>query len=403
MKYFALRTRRLLAFIAGAVYVFSGISKLLDPVGAELVMEAYMDFFHVGFMSFAAKPLAVALALLEAVLGSALMTGVWRKVAAISAFALQGFFTLVTIVLVVFNPEMDCGCFGNVAHLSHIQSFVKNVVLCLMLVGAFVPLRELGVPKARKYVSFAIVTLSLLLFTVWSWMHIPLVDYTEFAPGALLRSAESAELFEDEKYQSVFVYEKDGKQEIFSLSDLPDSTWTFVEARTEVREGGDTESSVVLSIYDRDGMYHDEEVSSGKVMVVSVYRMQDAGWERIADYVSELRKSGFRTLVLVSGLPQEIDQVMEGLTPAQVNVLHQDMYMSDFKTLVSLNRSNGGLTYFSEGYLISKWASRSVPDADELSQIYKDDETEILLGRTSTSRLYFQGFKLFLFALMLLV
>ena len=403
MKYFALRTRRLLAFIAGAVYVFSGISKLLDPVGAELVMEAYMDFFHVGFMSFAAKPLAVALALLEAVLGSALMTGVWRKVAAISAFALQGFFTLVTIVLVVFNPEMDCGCFGNVAHLSHIQSFVKNVVLCLMLVGAFVPLRELGVPKARKYVSFAIVTLSLLLFTVWSWMHIPLVDYTEFAPGALLRSAESAELFEDEKYQSVFVYEKDGKQEIFSLSDLPDSTWTFVEARTEVREGGDTESSVVLSIYDRDGMYHDEEVSSGKVMVVSVYRMQDAGWERIADYVSELRKSGFRTLVLVSGLPQEIDQVMEGLTPEQVNVLHQDMYMSDFKTLVSLNRSNGGLTYFSEGYLISKWASRSVPDADELSQIYKDDETEILLGRTSTSRLYFQGFKLFLFALMLLV
>lgn len=403
MKYFALRTRRLLAFIAGAVYVFSGISKLLDPVGAELVMEAYMDFFHVGFMSFAAKPLAVALALLEAVLGSALMTGVWRKVAAIAAFALQGFFTLVTIVLVVFNPEMDCGCFGNVAHLSHIQSFVKNVVLCLMLVGAFVPLRELGVPKARKYVSFAIVTLSLLLFTVWSWMHIPLVDYTEFAPGALLRSAESAELFEDEKYQSVFVYEKDGKQEVFSLSDLPDSTWTFVEARTEVREGGDTESSVVLSIYDRDGMYHDEEVSSGKVMVVSVYRMQDAGWERIADYVSELRKSGFRTLVLVSGLPQEIDQVMEGLTPEQVNVLHQDMYMSDFKTLVSLNRSNGGLTYFSEGYLISKWASRSVPDADELSQIYKDDETEILLGRTSTSCLYFQGFKLFLFALMLLV
>lgn len=403
MKYFALRTRRLLAFIAGAVYVFSGISKLLDPVGAELVMEAYMDFFHVGFMSFAAKPLAVALALLEAVLGSALMTGVWRKVAAIAAFALQGFFTLVTIVLVVFNPEMDCGCFGNVAHLSHIQSFVKNVVLCLMLVGAFVPFRELGVPKARKYVSFAIVTLSLLLFTVWSWMHIPLVDYTEFAPGALLRSAESAELFEDEKYESVFVYEKDGKQEVFSLNNLPDSTWTFVEARTEVREGGDTESSVVLSIYDRDGMYHDEEVSSGKVMVVSVYRMQDAGWERIADYVSELRKSGFRTLVLVSGLPQEIDQVMEGLTPEQVNVLHQDMYISDFKTLVSLNRSNGGLTYFSEGYLISKWASRSVPDADELSQIYKDDETEILLGRTSTSRLYFQGFKLFLFALMLLV
>ena len=403
MKYFALRTRRLLAFIIGAVYVFSGISKLLDPVGAGLVMDAYMDFFHIGFMSFAAKPLAVALALFEAVLGSALMTGVWRKITAIAAFAMQGFFTLLTIVLVVFNPEMDCGCFGNVAHLSHIQSLAKNIVLCLMLVGAFVPFRELGVPMIKKYVSFSIVSISLILFTTWSWMHIPLVDYTEFAPGVLLRSAESADSFDEDRFESVFVYEKEGRQEIFSLNDLPDSSWTFVEARTEVREGGDTESSVVLSIYDSDGMYHDDAAASGKVMVVSVYRPQDAGWDRIADFAAVSRKSGFRTLVLVSGLPQEIEQSMEGLTPEQGDVLHQDMYMSDFKTLVSLNRSNGGVTYFSDGYLISKWAFRSAPDADELALTYIEDETEIMAERTSHARLTFQGFKLFLFALMLLV
>ena len=403
MKYFALRTRRLLAFIIGAVYVFSGISKLLDPVGAGLVMDAYMDFFHVGFMSFAAKPLAVVLALCEAVLGTALMTGVWRKITAIAAFAMQGFFTLLTIVLVVFNPEMDCGCFGNVAHLSHIQSLAKNVALCLMLVGAFVPFRELGVPMIKKYVSFSIVSISLILFTTWSWMHIPLVDYTEFAPGVLLRSAEPTDSFDEDRFESVFVYEKDGRQETFSLNDLPDSTWTFVEARTEVREGGDTESSVVLSIYDSDGMYHDDAAASGKVMVVSVYRPQDAGWDRIADFAAVSRKSGFRTLVLVSGLPQEIEQSMEGLTPEQGDVLHQDMYMSDFKTLVSLNRSNGGVTYFSDGYLISKWAFRSAPDADELALTYIEDETEIMAERTSHARLTFQGFKLFLFALMLLV
>ena len=403
MKYFALRTRRLLAFIIGAVYVFSGISKLLDPVGAGLVMDAYMDFFHIGFMSFAAKPLAVVLALFEAVLGSALMTGVWRKITAIAAFAMQGFFTLLTIVLVVFNPEMDCGCFGNVAHLSHIQSLAKNIVLCLMLIGVFVPLRELGVPMIKKYVSFSIVTLSLILFTTWSWMHIPLVDYTEFAPGVLLRSAESSDSFDQDRYESVFVYEKDGKQEVFTLDELPDSTWTFVETRTDIRDGSEEDGSVVLSIYDREGQYHDEELASGKVMVVSVYRPQDAGWEQIADFASEARKSGFRLFVLVSGLPEEIEHSMKGLTPEQVEVLHKDMYMSDFKTLVSLNRSNGGVTYFSDGYLITKWAFCSAPDADELALTYIEDETEIMAERTSHARLTFQGFKLFLFALMLLV
>lgn len=403
MRYFALRTRRFIAFITGAVYVFSGISKLLDPVGAALVMDAYMDFFHIGFMSFAAKPLAVALALFEAVLGAALMTGVWRKIAAIAAFAMQGFFTLLTIILVIFNPEMDCGCFGNVAHLSHIQSLVKNIFLCLMLVGAFVPFREFGVPRIKKYVSFAIVTLSLLVFTVWSWMHIPLVDYTEFAPGVLLRSAESAYSFEEDRFESVFVYEKDGKQEVFSLNDLPDSTWTFVETRTEVREGGEEDSSVVLSIYDREGDYHDEYASQGKVMIISVYRPENARWERLAEFAALSRKSGFRTLLLVSGIPEEIDKSMEGLAPEHRDILFQDMYMSDYKTLVSLNRSNGGVAYFSEGYLISKWAFRSMPDADDLAHTYMDDETEIMADRTSRARLFFQGFKLFIFGLMLLV
>ncbi|MGM9736047.1 MAG: DoxX family protein [Candidatus Cryptobacteroides sp.] len=403
MRYLALRTRRFIAFITGMVYVFSGISKLLDPVGAALVMESYMDFFHIGFLSFAAKPVAVVLALFETVLGSALMTGVWRKIAAISAFALQGFFTLLTVILVIFNPEMDCGCFGNVAHLSHRQSLVKNIFLCLMLVGAFVPFREFGVPKIKKYFTFAIVTLSLLVFTVWSWMHIPLVDYTEYAPGAILRCAESADSFDEDRYESVFVYEKDGNQETFTLEDIPDSTWTFVEARTEVREGGEDDSSVVLSFYDREGEYHDEYASQGKVMVISVYRPQGARWDRLADFAALSRKSGFRTLLLVSGLPEEIDRSMEDMQPGRRDILYQDMYMSDYKTLVSLNRSNGGVTYFSEGYLISKWAFRSIPDADALARTYMDDETEIMADRSSRARLFFQCFKLFIFGLMLLV
>ena len=42
------RLRRLCAFIIGVVFVIAGIFKLLDPVGAGLVMEGYLRFLKAG-------------------------------------------------------------------------------------------------------------------------------------------------------------------------------------------------------------------------------------------------------------------------------------------------------------------------------------------------------------------
>ena len=390
MKYFLLRLKRFCGFLAGFVFFIAGIFKLLDPVGAGLVMKEYMDFLHLGFLAPAARPLAVLLAFAETVMGTALVTGVWRKVTAIAALAFQGFFTLLTLVLVIFNPEMDCGCFGEVIHLTHLQTFLKNVVLLLMLAAFAFPLRQLGRPKKHKYVSFAVVTVSVLAFGIYSWLYIPLVDYTAFKPAAALQAGSAFGVQEEDRYEAVFVYEKDGVQEEFTLGHLPDSTWTFVETRTSLREGYQSEG-VSLSFSDADGNYLDTLAVNGKVMVVSVYDtdMRPAAWERIRNFTDTAREAGFRTLVLVSELPQQTD-----LT---------DVCLCDRKTLMTMNRSNGGVTYFSDGYLIRKWSARSCPDRLQLQEIYAGDDTETIIDSDSKGRLAFQGFLLYVFAVMLLL
>lgn len=402
MKYFIQRGRRFLAFVFGFVYLFSGFTKLLDPVGATLVMESYFDFLHIGFLDFAAKPAAILFALAEACLGAALINGVWRKVAAISAFVLQGIFTLLTVALVIFNPNMDCGCFGEVAHLSHSASLWKNIILCLILVGAFIPFREFGKPARRKYVSFAIVSVSLVAFTIWSALHIPLIDYTSFAPGVSLRAADNSGFNDEDVYESVFVYEKNGRQKTFTLDNIPDSTWTFVETNT-VRKDDATDSSVVLSIYDSAGEYKDEIAARGRVLIVSIYEPQKAKWDRIDSFVSDAFRAGFKPLVLVFGTSEQVAGELSVLSPEQQLSLRERIYYSDFKTLITMNRSNGGVTYFSDGYLITKWCSRHIPDMDSLVEVYADDETEVLAARSSRSRLIFQGFRLFVLAVLLLV
>ena len=111
------RLRRLCAFIIGLVFLLAGIFKLLDPAGAGLVVEEYYRFLGLTFMLPTAKVAGVSLALLEALLGAALISGVWRKTVAIATSILLILFTILTLFLAIFNPSMDCGCHDLLARI----------------------------------------------------------------------------------------------------------------------------------------------------------------------------------------------------------------------------------------------------------------------------------------------
>ena len=403
MKYLYLRLKRFCGFVAGFVFFIAGIFKLLDPVGAGLVMKEYMDFFHLGFMAPLAKPLAVALAFLETMVGTALVTGVFRRLCAVTALAFQGFFTLVTLILVIFNPEMDCGCFGEAVHLTHMQTFLKNIVLCALICIYIFPKSALGEPKARKYVSFSAVTIAVLLFAAYSWIYIPLVDFTDFKPATGLHAGSDSDTSVEDIYEAVFIYEKDGIQKEFGLDELPDSTWTYVSTETVMKSSTD-HSEANLSFYDADGIYHDEMATDGKVMIVSVYDidMSRGRWNRAAAFLDRAEAAGFNTLLLVASTPEEMQKKFYLLQEDTVESLAPHIYFSDYKTLITMNRSNSGVTYFSGGFLIRKWSRAARPSEKELHEIYSGDDTEVVIWHDTKGSLGLQGFLLAVFAIMLL-
>ena len=391
MRYLFLRMKRFCGFITGFVFFLSGIIKLMDPVGAGLVMDEYFDFLHIGFLSFSAKAAGVFFAFAETLIGTALITGVWRKPTALCAICLQTFFTLLTLLLVIFNPEMDCGCFGEAIHLTHMQTFLKNVLILALLLAYYIPGRHLGEARKMKYISFSLVTASVIAFTIYSLIYIPLIDFTAYRPGSKLEAG--AEINSDDMYESVFTYEKDGIRERFTLGHLPDSTWTFVNAETRLKKGY-KESLTGLSFYDPvTGDYKDNLATEGKVMAISVYNSQmgTRKWSRTEAFISRASKAGFTVLLLCAS--------KEGI-PAS---LSESAYISDYKTLISLNRSNGGATYFHNGQLIRKWAGINTPDDSELKTIAETAATEIVIAQDSKGSLVFQGFLLYVTAIMLLL
>ena len=390
MNYLLLRLKRFCGFVTGFVFLIGGILKLMDPVGAGLVMNGYLEFLNIGFFSPAAKMLGVLFASAETIIGAALITGVWRKVMGITALAFQIFFTILTLLLVIFKPEMDCGCFGEAIHLTHSETFIKNIILLALLAAYFFPTKRLGSPKKKKYVTFAIVTISAAVFGAYSWLYIPMVDFTDYKVASALKAGHSFESA-GERYEALFTYEKDGVQKSFDLDHLPDSTWTFVSTETVEVESNGNDRLIDLSFCDSDGEYHDELATTGRVLVISVYNpnISKSKEEHIIKLMENANRAGIKPLLLIAGNP--------GRPWAK------DAYYADYKTLIALNRSNGGATNFNEGYLIQKWASIETPDFDDLAELTGRDDTETIIEQNTEGSLGFQGFLLYIFAILLLI
>lgn len=390
MRYLLLRLKRFCGYIVGFVFFISGILKLMDPVGAGLVVEEYYRFMHIGFMDFSSKLMGTVFAFAEAIIGTGLITGVWRRTTALTAICIQTAFTLLTLALVILNPEMDCGCFGEAIHLTHMETFGKNIILLTLLLVYYIPRKHLGQTTQKKYISFSVIATSVLAFTIFSWMFKPLVEFTAYQPGVELIA--SGNMLSEDIYESVFTYEKDGVKEDFTLGHLPDSTWTFVSTHTrQINQPDDL--SVELSFYNSEsGEYLDSLAVEGKVMIVSVYspsELSEKKWNNVRQFIEESSRTGFHTILLTS----TTEGVPDGLQP----------YLCDFKTLVSLNRSNGGSAYFNDGMLIEKWSRRRVPTGDILKEKYESNPTEILIFQENKGSLVFQGFLLYVFAVMLLL
>ena len=405
MNYILLRLKRFCGFVTGIVFFIGGLLKVMDPVGAGLVMKEYFDFLHIGFMGFAAKPIGVIFAGLEVVIGAGLITGVWRKKIAIAAITIQGLFTLLTLALVIFNPKMDCGCFGEAIHLSHKATFIKNIFFCILLTAYCFPTKSLGQSKKHKYVSFAIVTVSVLLLGIYSWLYIPLVDFTAYKPAAALQAGHAFAIDPTDRYESVFIYEKDGNERAFDLEDLPDSTWNFVRTDTKEKENYKNENQIELPFTDAYGEYHDTDAAQGRVMTVSIYNInsRSVDWDRAVHFVNDASRYGFKPLVLVAGTPEQLDKVLASEDLETVSTIKEHLFYSDYKTLITLNRANMGVTYFSDGYLIRKWARRNMPDKVVLKETATGDDTETIIGQSTSGSLTFQGFLLYVFAVMLLL
>ena len=144
-------------------------------------------------------------------------------------------------------------------------------------------------------------------------------------------------------------------------------------------------------------------------MVVSVYAPESMPlwkWAAVDRYLRNVEENGFSPLLLVAASPETTDVIMDRIRNQRnmdTGFLESVLYSSDYKTLITLNRSNGGATLFNDGFLLRKWSFHALPGPGRTAELSSEDPTETLLSYSTVGTLSFQAILLYSFAVMLLL
>ena len=358
-------------FVLAVVFIFSGFVKAVDPLGTKYKIQDYIEAFGwSAFMpDFVPFLASVLLGILEFCLGVYLFFGIRRIIAPRAVALVMALMTPLTFWLALDNPVSDCGCFGDALVLSNWETFWKNVVLLIM---ALVVLRWRKCISPLVTVRFDWVIalygfLYIFAMLVYSYRELPVFDFRPYHVGANIR--EGMEIPEGKKptvYETLFVLEKDGEEKVFSLDNYPDSTWTFVDSKTVVKEKGYEPPIQDFSVIRmEDGEDVTEQILSDKgYTFLLVSHQLDRADESAIDLINELYDYclmyGYGFYALTSSGDEDIQRWREE-TGAEY-----PFCLVDNITLKTMIRSNPGVMLLKEGTVIKKWSVNNLPDEYEL-------------------------------------
>ena len=308
--------------IVGVLFIFSGIVKLVDPIGSQYKFEEYFSeaVLNLEFLVPYALPFAIFLIIAEIILGVALLVG-WRSKFTVNSLKIIIlFFLFLTWYSAYYNKVTDCGCFGDAIKLTPWKTFTKDVILTVLIffIGFKIRFIKPVLPKANP--GF-IVICSLLISSFISYYvldHLPIIDFRPYAIGKNI--PEGME------------YKEDG--EIPPVHDF-------------VLE--DSQNDLAPEIFKKE-----------KVMLVIAYNLNVSefeGFSEIKNLADKAIKKGYK----VYGVSASFSDIIQ-LTKKKFNLPFEFLFC-DETTLKTMIRSNPGIMILNKGTVVDK---KNWKDADDI-------------------------------------
>ena len=228
MKRTFLNTARLLV---GILFIFSGLIKANDPLGLSYKMQEFFEVWNLSALDAWTLGFSIVMIVFEILAGVAVILG-WRmRLFAWLLLFLIIFFSFLTGYAVISGKIRECGCFGNCIPLQAMGSFLKDLMLLLLIVNSFHLQKRNKTGFATSGNSQLVLIVTLIFSFSIQWYALALstmVDCLPFKKGAnILEKMKPPPNAIPDSTSINFVYERIIKQWNFPQMNCP-LTWTAV-------------------------------------------------------------------------------------------------------------------------------------------------------------------------------
>ncbi|MCB0736188.1 MAG: DoxX family protein [Bacteroidetes bacterium] len=442
--------------LVGALFVVSGLIKANDPSGFAYKLEEYLAPDALNWTIFEGSELflSIVICIGEIVLGIALLVGekvvltVWLLLLMIIFFTFLTGYTAIGNWFVEnydkssvhwwegllgfkareqFRMFSDCGCFGDALKLTPWQSFMKDVVLLVLIVWLFIKrksikafdtvredfkiyvpaliliaLFSLGVIRWAGPIWFSIVVFAVvsliksktpkspmqgwlmaagavvvtLVFTLYCYKYIPIRDYRPYAVGnnilELMQVPEGENEMPVEEITLIYKHKETGeivRLPMDQMSGFDFGNHEFIEQEKKVIEPAFEPPIHDLVITDANGEDLTEQILNynGYQVWHVMYTIKKSDRSVIPEMqktVAALQANGIPNYNLTSS--GEDDQ--KAWDP------NMDFYSCDQTTLKTMIRSNPGVILLKGPVIVKKWPAASYPSFEEIDEAMKNGQ-----------------------------
>lgn len=337
------------------IFILSGASKAIDPYGLSIKIGEYFSAFGLDALRTLSQVGGILLPAAELLLGLMLLTGLSRKLSAWGSILSMGFFTLLTLYLAIANPISDCGCFGDLIHLTNWETFFKNVIF-LPFAITFFWARNREQPHSpsltRSIVTYSFIIPISIGLSLYSYIWMPPIDPTPFRVGVNIPQAMQSD---ESALETVLIYRntQSGKLQDFNIDDTTwydTSKWEYVDTRTTGSSSGPAIKS--MAMFGAEGDRSDEILSRSGYTLIYVFNDYKADYmSQIEQFGNYIQSQGGITIALSSTpLPTT-------LPAAGIETLSSDNSL--MRTMIQ--HPTGGAILLDGGTIIGKWPINSLP------------------------------------------
>jgi uncharacterized membrane protein YphA (DoxX/SURF4 family) len=367
-----------LRWLFGAVFVFSGFVKAIDPLGSSYKFHDYFMAMGIPAFNNLALILAILLSAVEMLIGLNMITGIRLKETSLAGLAFMLFMTPLTLWIALKNPVHDCGCFGDALIIGNTATFVKNLVLLAVIVTIFLLRRHhtTTLKPLQEWILTAFSFFCIMTLSHFNYHYLPMVDFRPYKPGSdLVQGMKIPKGAALDEYSTTLIYEKNGEKKEFTVENCPvnDKSWKFVEQKTVLVKKGYTPPVSNFSIQSPEqGEITDIVLQhKGYSFLLIMHDVNQAGKDHLRQINSLYQYAGLNhyPFYCLSGSTDEDNRAL-----AQKAGFLFPMCFTDPVTLKTMIRSNPGLILLHDGTVINHWPDKALPHfAKPLGKQPKDE------------------------------